>query len=319
MVCGLSRILIVGMGSIGKRYISIISELYPEISIALLRHQKCSDQFSMTGVDYCVSSIDDALEFKPHAAIIANPASHHLDTAIPLANAGVHLLIEKPISITSEGLDKLINICSDNDVTLMTGYNLRFLPSLQAFRGYLNEKKVGKVLSVRAEVGQYLPNWRVDSDYRNTVSAQKILGGGVLLELSHEIDYLQWLFGRVNKIEYTKIKKISNLKIKSEDIAQVIGKIKNINFYLNLTYFSKFEERRIIIDSKKETIIGDLINCNIKIINNNNLKIIKLKNNINQTYVDQHLSILNNQSKNLCNIKDAKNTVSFIEKLKKKI
>ena len=86
-----------------------------------------------------------------------------------------------------------------------------------------------------------------------------------------------------------------------------------------MTYFSKFEERRIIIDSKKETIIGDLINCNIKIINNNNLKIIKFKNNMSQTYVDQHLAILNNQSENLCNIEDAKHTVSFIEKLKKKI
>ena len=80
---------------------------------------------------------------------------------------------------------------------------------------------------------------------------QKKKGGGVLLDLSHEIDYLQWIFGKINKVEYKKIKKISNLKIKSEDVAQVIGKIKNINYYLNLTYFSRFEERRIIIDSKK--------------------------------------------------------------------
>ena len=96
---------------------------------------------------------------------------------------------------------------------------------------------------------------------------------------------MQWLFGKVNKIEYKKIKKILNLKIKSEDVAQVIGKIENINFYLNLTYFSRFEERRIIIDSKKETIIGDLIKCNIKTINKNNLKITKFNNNINQTYL----------------------------------
>ena len=89
-------------------------------------------------------------------------------------------------------------------------------------------------------------------DYFNSYSSSKKRGGGVLLDLSHEIDYLQWLFGKVNKIEYKKIKKISNLKIKSEDVAQVIIKIENINFYLNLTYFSRFEERRIIIDSKKK-------------------------------------------------------------------
>lgn len=270
MVCGLSRILIVGMGSIGKRYISIISELYPEISIALLRHQKCSDQFSMTGVDYCVSSIDDALEFKPHAAIIANPASHHLDTAIPLANAGVHLLIEKPISITSEGLDKLINICSDNDVTLMTGYNLRFLPSLQAFRRYLNEKKVGKVLSVRAEVGQYLPNWRVDSDYRNTVSAQKILGGGVLLELSHEIDYLLWLFGRVDWVN-AHISKQSNLEIDVEDTAYIIfGFEENDSDYqltasLNMDFIRHDTTRSCTVIGEEGSLKWDGINGSVEI------------------------------------------------------
>ena len=84
----------------------------------------------------------------------------------------------------------------------------------------------------------------------------------------------------------------------------------------NLTYFSRHEERRIIIDSNKETIVGDLINYNIKIIDNKNLKNIKFKNIKNQTYIDQHLAVLNNQTKNLCTIKDAKNTLSFIERLK---
>ena len=79
----------------------------------------------------------------------------------------------------------------------MTAYNLRFLPSLQAYRERIQFGVIGKVLSVRCEIGQYLPSWRPGSDYRQAVSASRALGGGALLELSHEIDYLRWIFGEV--------------------------------------------------------------------------------------------------------------------------
>lgn len=221
MKMNLSRILIVGMGSIGKRHISIIKKQFPEMSISVLRHKKCGETFQVDGVDHCFSSIEDALIYKPEAAIISNPATYHLDTAKPLARAGVHLLIEKPISITSDGLGRLISICNENNVVLMTGYNLRFSPSLKALRGILRDKKIGKVLSIRSEVGQYLPDWRLNSDYRDTVSALKRLGGGVLLELSHEIDYLLWLFGSIAWVK-AHISKQSNLEIDVEDTAYII-------------------------------------------------------------------------------------------------
>jgi len=274
MESSLSRILIVGMGSIGKRYISIINELFPEILIAVLRHQKCSEQFIMVGVDYCLSSIEEALEFNPQAAIIANPASHHLNTAIPLAKAGVHLLIEKPISITCEGLDNLIHICDEKNITLMTGYNLRFLPSLQAFRRFLDEKKVGKALSVRAEVGQHLPNWRTDSDYRNTVSAQKKLGGGVLLELSHEFDYLLWLFGQVDWVE-ARISKQSNFEIDVEDTAYIMfGFDKDSCGYqltasLNMDFIRHDTTRSCIVIGEEGSLKWDAMNGSVEVFKKN--------------------------------------------------
>ena len=269
-----SRILIVGMGSIGKRHIGIINKLFPDMSIAVFRHKKCSEQFKIAGIDCCVSSIKDALKFKPQAAIVANPASHHLNTAVPLAKAGIHLLIEKPISITNEGLDNLINICNEKNIILMTGYNLRFLPSLQVFRRYLNEEKVGKSLSVRAEVGQYLPNWRNDSDYRNTVSAQKILGGGVLLELSHEIDYLLWLFGRIDWVD-AHISKQSNLEIDVEDTAHIIlGFDKNSRDYqltasLNLDFIRHDTTRSCTVIGDKGSLKWNGINGSVEIFKEN--------------------------------------------------
>lgn len=106
------------------------------------------------------------------------------------------------------------------DVVLMTGYNLRFLPSLQKFRNLLHDDAIGKILSVRCEVGQYLPNWRPSSDYRQVTSARRYLGGGVLLELSHELDYLRWIFGEIDWVKAT-LSRQSALEIDVEDTAHI--------------------------------------------------------------------------------------------------
>jgi len=215
------RFLIVGLGSIGIRHARLVRKMMPETQIAVFRHQNALPPPDIE-VDHCFSSIEEVRHFKPQVAVIANPASHHLDMALALARQGVHLLVEKPISNkATRRILELIQVCKEQGLALMTGYNLRFLPSLNVFRDLLLQNKAGKVFSIRAEVGQYLLDWRPDSDYRQTVSAQEKLGGGVLLELSHEIDYLQWLFGRVDWVK-AHVDFHSDLEIDSEDTAYLL-------------------------------------------------------------------------------------------------
>jgi len=215
----IDRILIVGLGSIGKRHLRIARELVPNADIRILRHRVTSEvpQYS----DGCFSSIEEAVAFTPQIAIIANPASFHVPIAQPLAEIGVHLLIEKPLSDSLDGVAQLIETCRNQDAVLLTGYNLRFLPSIQRFRDLLEGCIVGKILSVRCEIGQYLPSWRPGSDYRDGVSARQELGGGVLLELSHEIDYLRWIFGEVTWVK-ASLSRQSNLEISVEDSAHLV-------------------------------------------------------------------------------------------------
>lgn len=137
----LERLLIVGLGSIGTRHAKLVRELIPRAKIAVLRHRSCQNLPNI-GLDYCFTNLDDALQFQPQAAVIANPASLHLDIALSLARAGVHLLIEKPIAAATKGVSELIEVCRSQRITLMVGYNLRFFPSLQRFRELL-EKKTG--------------------------------------------------------------------------------------------------------------------------------------------------------------------------------
>lgn len=214
----IDRVLIVGLGSIGKRHLRLARELLPDADIRVLRHQPCDS--IPEHANGCFSTLAQAIEFVPQIALIASPSTFHMSAALPLARAEVHLLVEKPLSASIEGIPQLLEICREQGTVLFTGYNLRFLPSLQQFRELLEARKVGRVLSVRAEVGQYLPSWRPDSDYRQNVSAQAALGGGVLLELSHEIDYLRWLFGEVKWVNAILLKQ-SDLEIDVEDTAHL--------------------------------------------------------------------------------------------------
>jgi len=215
----LSRILIVGKGSMGLQHLQISRQLYPGAEIKILVHQKPQEEVKLS--DGYLETIGEVNKFAPEIAIIANPATLHLEIAQKLAEAGVHLLIEKPISTSTVGVVELIKTCKENKVVLMTGYNLRFSPSLTHFHKLIKKRIVGKTLSVSCEVGQYLPDWRPNKDYRMTVSANHRLGGGVLLELSHEIDYLRWIFGDINWVRAT-LSKQSSLEIDVEDSAHLI-------------------------------------------------------------------------------------------------
>lgn len=210
----INRILIVGLGSIGTRHLRIARELFPDADIRVLRHKECLSIPEYA--DDCFSTVEQAVAFLPQIAVIANPAPFHVTVAQRLAVAGVHLFIEKPLSSSVDGVAQLIETCYKQGSVLLTGYNLRFLPSLQRFRTLILDNSIGRVLSVRCEIGQYLPTWRPDADYRQSVSARHELGGGVLLELSHELDYLRWIFGEVEWVKAT-LSRQSTLEIDVED------------------------------------------------------------------------------------------------------
>jgi predicted dehydrogenase len=214
----IKHILIVGTGSIGKRHLRIAREQFPNAEINVLGHRVAIEipEFS-SGY---LATVEEAIQFAPQIAIIANPSTFHIFIAQALAEKGTHLLIEKPISSTTDGVFKLIETCKENNCVLQVGYNLRYSPSLQNFRELLHIGVIGNLLSVRCEVGQYLPTWRPQGDYRLGVSASKDLGGGVLLELSHELDYLQWIFGNVDWVRATLTRQ-SSLEIDVEDSAHL--------------------------------------------------------------------------------------------------
>ena len=255
------KFLIVSLGSIGRRHLKNLRLLKPDAEIAVWRQHTAHPGSELPeGADFQFTSLDEVLAFKPDVAIVASPAHRHVETALLLARAGVHLLLEKPISNALNGLDELISICDEKKLTLMVGYNLRFYPSLVETRRMLDEGAIGRVLMVRAEVGQYLPDWRPASDYRQGVTAQQALGGGVLLELSHELDYLYWMFGMPDFVTACG-GRLSDLEIDVEDAVELILEYaeprRMVNVHLDMVQRAPLRRCRLI--GENGTVVWDAI------------------------------------------------------------
>ena len=282
------KFLIVGCGSIGKRHLRNLRALgYQDLLV--LRHQpgnveEIEKEFG------AVSFVDlkTALSQKPDIAIIANPTALHLPIALAAANACVNLFIEKPISHNLFQLDELSNMVARSNLVVSVAYNLRFHKGLKMVRDVLQAGTIGRPLYIRAEVGSYLPDWRPGRDYRHTYSAHEDQGGGALLDLSHEIDYLLWLFGPVRYIS-AQIGQISDLEINVEDTADLLMEHKNgIYTSLHVDYFQRYATRKCKLVGTQGTLILDFLTNRIEVFQvNNSWEILEFDQDLNSMYVDE--------------------------------
>ncbi|WP_433694808.1 Gfo/Idh/MocA family protein [Herbaspirillum seropedicae] len=196
----ISRCLVVGSGSIARRHIANLRQLLPDAEIACASASGRNVSTEETAANICFSSFSEALSWRPEMAVVASPAPLHLEHAASLLATGIAVLIEKPLSDSLARHDALAENLIPYRDRIEVAYNLRFLSSFQRMQTLLKEQIVGRLYSIHIDLGQYLPDWRPNSDYRKNVSANRNLGGGVLLELSHEFDYVTKLFGRFDRV-----------------------------------------------------------------------------------------------------------------------
>jgi len=213
------KFLIAGYGSIGRRHFRNLRHLGQDNILFYRTHKSSLEDDALK--EYIVENdLREALSHHPDAVIISNPTSLHLDVALLAAEAGCSILIEKPLSDSMDQVQEFISTVERQEVKVLLGFQFRFHPSLQKIDRLLNEGKIGKVLSVRAHWGEYLPDWHPWEDYRQGYSARKDLGGGVILTLSHPIDYLRWLIGEIEEV-YCRTASHSSLNIEVEDTAEI--------------------------------------------------------------------------------------------------
>lgn len=228
------KILIVGLGGIGQRHLRNLRTLFggaaelravdPRGDIPVLTDTLQVEAGATLAGKYNLHiypDLEPALAWEPQAAFVCTPSSLHIPTALRAAQAGCHLFIEKPLSHSLEGVDELIELTERRALTAAVGYQMRFHPGLQRLHALVGEEKVGRILSVHAEIGEYLPGWHTYEDYRQMYASRKDLGGGVILSQIHEMDYLYWLFGLPRTV-YTLGGRLSRLEVDVEDTADIL-------------------------------------------------------------------------------------------------
>jgi len=286
--------LVIGFGSIGQRHARIMAEL--GIDVAVVSRRDISHSLTFSNTPKALA------EFSPDYVVIASRThEHHEDIQILGANGFEgQLLIEKPLYAQTY---------EHPEVTFPNAkiaYNLRFHPALQLFRSIVSDRHV---YAAHAYTGSYLPEWRPNTDYRQSYSAKNDMGGGVLRDLSHEIDFLLWAFGPCTRVT-AKGGQFSNLEIGSDDIFSILFETRQVPLVsLQLNYLDTTPTRNVTALTDQGSIRLDLIAGTVETTTSTE----QFSTHADDTYRCQHQAMLADDSSIICSFEEGLDVVRMID------
>lgn len=273
------KILFVGLGGIGQRHLRNVKEvLGNDVEIYAFRKRK--DQFVLDNklnikkglsLDEVyniknVESLDEAFKNKIDVVFITNPTSMHMEVLLKAAENGCNIFVEKPLSHNLENYDKLEQILKKNNNITFVGYQNRFHPCIKSTKKLIEQKAIGDIISVSAEVGEDIRTWHEYEDYRDMYASRKDLGGGVVLSQIHELDYISWFFGMPKSV-YAIGGKLSDLEIDVEDTSSTLLNCevdgRDIPIHIHQDYIQNPPSRNCKIIGTKGKIYFDLLSSTI--------------------------------------------------------
>jgi predicted dehydrogenase len=197
------RAAVVGSGSAGRRHAFALRSSLPDAEIIVVRRSESGTPAAwLVDSDFrVVDTVPEAVAMRPNVAIVAGPASFHREAAEAFLASGADVLVEKPLASTVEDAGAIVAAAECARRSLVVGYHLRFSDTMPAMARMLADGAVGAVRGFHLEVGQHLSEWRSGIDPSTSVTARRELGGGVLLELSHELDAAAQLFGAIVEVD----------------------------------------------------------------------------------------------------------------------
>lgn len=317
----MKNIAVIGLGNIATRHRRNLKMLFPEAQLVVMSASGRIPKEPVTDSDHIAESIDEIIQLQVQFAIIASPAPFHAQHAIPLIKAGIPVLIEKPVSVTQIDAQALIDAEAQYKTPVAVCYCLRYLPSAQQVRQMIQEGVIGNLYNAFIEIGQYLPDWRPTKDYRETVSAKTELGGGVLLELSHELDYAQWILGLLTP-KYVVLRASEELGLEVEDNADLLmttakGAVVNIH----LDFLQRKAHRKCRFIGSEGCIEWDLIRNEVVLIKAKEQQEIYSapewdKNQMYLEMVTDFIKKINGQPNQSISLQEAERTVGLIVEMK---
>jgi len=288
------RTLVVGYGSIGQRHARLLDQLGCDVAIVSNRNVSHPTVFH---------DLRAALEkWKPGYVVLANKTHEHHGALLTLAQCGFEgrVLVEKPLF---EGIRE---VPQNRFACLAVAYNLRFHPLIIRLRDFLADQRP---LSAFAYVGQYLPQWRPSTDYRHSYSSRRAEGGGVLRDLSHELDYMNWLFG--GWVKLTALGgHLSHLEIDSDDFYSLLLEMRRCPIVsIHVNYLDRVVRREVLVHTDQHSIKVDFVKGVFEV--DGNAESVQVERDA--TYLGEHEAMLKGDFTMLCSGKDGLGVVDMIE------
>ncbi|XOV79201.1 MAG: Gfo/Idh/MocA family protein [Aestuariibacter sp.] len=314
-------VAVIGLGNISTRHRQNLRQLYPDALIIAMSASGRIPEQPISDADKIVVDMSALISEVPDFVVVASPASFHADHAIPLLESHIPVLVEKPVTHNEQHLLRLVHAASESDTLCSVAYCLRFLPCLKMLKKMLESAEFGNVYNAHIEVGQYLPDWRNGTDYRCSVSGSKKLGGGALLELSHELDYANWLFGDLS-LMYSELRATDELDIAVEQVVDLFLKSdSNVTVVAHLDFIQKQATRKCIVITEKCRIECDLIANSITVRNGIGDEVIYSepswnKNGMYLEMLSRFVESMQGSETEMVSIAEAGKTVKLIDKIK---
>lgn len=288
------KAVVVGFGSIGARHARLLQGLGLDVAVVSRRKTETAKVYP---------AIDEAItDFAPDYAVIASRTQEHRDDVATLAKTGFagSVLVEKPL------FDRPGPIPDHAFGAVHVAYQLRFHPVVRRLKELLDDTTP---YAVHAAVGQYLPDWRPGADYRRSYSARRTEGGGVLRDLSHELDYLTWMLG-----DWTRLTAagghVSNLEIDSDDVFSLMFETRRCPVVtLNMNYLDSTLRRQVMAMTDRGTILADLVAGTVAFAGNTET----FAAGRDDAYIAEHEAALAGDDGTLCTLAEGLAVVDMID------
>ena len=312
---------VVGLGSVSDRHRANLKSIFPASQVACLSSSGRSINKMPSECDILSKSLAELISLRPNFVIIASPATFHAQHAIPFIENNIPVLIEKPIAANTKDAQKIADSAKKYKTPVAVAYCLRYKPFINEIKDYLDQKIIGKLITVDITSGSYLPDWRPYKNYLKSVSASEDLGGGALLELSHEIDYANLLLKQMH-LQSATIRNSQTLNIEVEDSADLTFELaEGGHCNIHLDFLQKPSIRNAHFYGSSGKILWDLQNNNIDIVSSYVNKNMTIEGwDSNEMYIemleDFAMNFITQQENKLCTALEALSVLEFIEKAK---
>lgn len=317
----MKKVAVIGLGNIAKRHRHNLKLLFPKIELLVMSASGRIPEEDISDCDGTATSIEELIQAQVELVIVASPAPFHAQHSIPFIEAGIPALIEKPVTTSVEDAKAINRAIELHQTPVSIGYCLRYLPSAQKLKLLLESGRIGTLYNANIEIGQYLPDWRPNKNYRDSVSAQKILGGGALYELSHELDYAQWLLGPLN-VKHAILRTSEELALDVEDMADIIALTESgAVATIHLDFLQRKAHRQCSFVGSEGRIDWDLLLNQLTLTTSTETSVLYNdsrwdKNQMYLTMIEDFIQMIEKKKHTCIKFTDAIRTVSLIDEIK---